>query len=116
METKPDIESLVEEATFQYTIGNETEAITQLKTLTEENPDCFNAWHALAEISLSAQNYHQALEAGLKAVALEPENVHINTSLSRIYMKMGDRELAEKYGAQARTLGWKETLKEPNDN
>jgi Flp pilus assembly protein TadD len=55
----------------------------------------------------------QALAAGLKARELNPNDIHINTSLSRIYMEMGDKPQAEHFGAQARMLGWKEDLKQP---
>jgi hypothetical protein len=37
----------------------------------------------------------------------------INTSLSRIWMERGDKATAEKFGARAKVLGWKEELKHP---
>ena len=51
--------------------------------------------------------------AAEKAAALEPEDIHIHTSLSRIWMERGDKTRAESHGAKARMLGWKEQLKEP---
>ena len=38
-----------------------------------------------------------------------------NTTLSRIWVQIGDQEKAEKFNAQARMLGWKDELKkDPN--
>jgi hypothetical protein len=38
--------------------------------------------------------------------------VHIHTSLSRIWMELGNKDEAEKHGARARVLGWREQLRE----
>jgi hypothetical protein len=38
----------------------------------------------------------------------------INTTLSRIWMEKGDKPMAEKFGAQAKILGWKDQLKNPS--
>ena len=59
------------------------------------------------------QAYEKALEAGKIAVGIKEDDVHIHTTLSRIWMELGDKEEAEKHGARARVLGWKEQLKEP---
>jgi Flp pilus assembly protein TadD len=59
------------------------------------------------------RNHDEALAAAEKALSLEPDDVHINTSLSRIWMERGDKTRAEEYGAKARMLNWKEELKDP---
>ncbi len=58
------------------------------------------------------RNLDHALKSAEKAVALRPHDIHINTSLSRIWMERGDKDTAEHFGAQARTLSWKEELKQ----
>ena len=45
--------------------------------------------------------------------ALRPADLFINTTLSRIWMELGDKPKAEHFGAQARMAGWKEELKNP---
>jgi cytochrome c-type biogenesis protein CcmH/NrfG len=77
------------------------------------DPDFFPAWHALAEVHFAARQLDDALAAANRALALRPDDIHINTSLSRIWMEKGDKPQAEHYGAQARMLSWKDELKQP---
>jgi cytochrome c-type biogenesis protein CcmH/NrfG len=105
-------QSLVDEATFDFTMGDRKAAIEKLHQVIQQEPGCFPAWHALAEIHFDGGDYDAALEAGMIAVGLHEENVHIHTTLSRIWMEKGDKEAAEKHGARARVLGWKEQLRE----
>lgn len=115
--TRNDTRTLVEEGTFDYTMGDEAEAIRKLTRATELDPQCFEAWHALAEVYFSLRQLDEALIAGEKAFALLPEDIHIHTSLSRIHMERGDKAKAEHHGARARTLGWKDQLKQaPGEN
>lgn len=104
--------ALVEEATFDFTLGDNEEALRKLARAQELAPDCFEAWHAMTEVYYTMKDYDKALEAATKAYELNPQDIHINTSLSRIWMHKGDKKMAEHFGAQARTLGWKEELKD----
>ena len=108
----PDVQSMVDEATFDFTMGESEKAIITLNKASRIDPDSFAVWHALAEIYFDCNNLKAALDAGLKAAAINKEDTHIHTTLSRIYMESGDKESAEKHGARARILGWKEDLKE----
>lgn len=103
---------LVEEATFDFTLGDSEAALAKLQQAVAQDPECAAAWHALAEIALANGTPQEALQAGLKAVALDPKDVHLHTTLSRIYVALGDKDKAEEHGGQARTLGWKAQLKE----
>ncbi len=67
----------------------------------------------LAEINFSLRRLDAALAAAERAHALRPDDLFINTSLSRIWMEKGDKAKAEHYGAQAKIQGWKEQLKNP---
>ena len=107
------IQSLVEEATFDYTMGDHDSALAKLARATAAAPGAFEAWHALAEINFSLRRFDAALVAAEKAHALRPDDLFINTTLSRIWMEKGDKATAEKYGAQAKILGWKDQLKNP---
>ena len=61
----------------------------------------------------SEHQLKNALKAAEQAHSLNANDIHINTSLSRIWVALGDKEKAEHYGAQARMLGWKDELKSP---
>ena len=113
--TEPkDIESIIEDTTFDFTMGDSETAISKLETLLEEVSDSFSGWHALCEIHYSAKHFEAALEAAEKAHALSPDDLFINTSLSRIWLELGSKERAEHFGAQAKIAGWKDQLKNPD--
>lgn len=105
-------QELVDEATFDFTMGDPEGALAKLDKAIAMDAACFAAWHAMAEIQFDQGDYPAALEAGQIAVGLREADVHIHTTLSRIWMELGDKEQAEKHGARARVLGWKEQLKE----
>lgn len=106
------IQELVDEATLDFTMGDHQEAIRKLHQAVEGNPASFPAWHALAEVHFDLNELDKALEAGTVAVGLKEDDVHIHTTLSRIWMESGNKEEAEKHGARARVLGWKDQLRE----
>lgn len=92
-------------------MGDHQAALAKLEQAVKLDPACFAAWHAMAEIQFDKGDYHAALEAGTIAVGIRDDDTHIHTSLSRIWMEMGNKDEAEKHGARARVLGWKEQLK-----
>ena len=108
-----EIQSLVEEATFDYTMGDNDAALAKLARATAAAPGSFEAWHALAEIHFSLRRFDAALAAAEHAHAVRPDDLFINTTLSRIWMEKGDKAAAEKFGAQAKIQGWKDQLKNP---
>ena len=113
MEKAADVTDLVEEATFDFAIGESAPALEKLRRATNLAPGSFPAWHALAEVCFAERLLDEALLAAEKAATISPEDIHIHTSLSRIWMERGDKTRAESHGAKARMLGWKEQLKEP---
>ncbi len=110
-----DVQTLVEDATLDFTLGDNEEAIKKLEQAININSQSFEAWHALAEVYYSDKFFDRALQAAEKAYALSPKDIHINTSLSRIWMELGDKTTAEKFGAQARMLNWKDDLQSPQN-
>ncbi len=109
------IQAIIEDATFDFTIGENASAIAKLQTALESEPESFAAWHALAEIQFSERHFDEALQAAEKAHSINPDDVFINTSLSRIWMEKGDKSEAEKFGAKAKILGWKDQLENPSE-
>ncbi len=108
-----EIQSLIEDATFDYTMGDNDRALAKLQQATVAAPDAFEAWHALAEIHFNLRHFDEALLAAQQAHRVRPDDLFINTTLSRIWMEKGDKPMAEKFGAQAKILSWKDQLKNP---
>lgn len=106
--------ALAEEASFDFAIGDEAGALAKLAAAVAADPACFEAWLAKAEVHFAAGQYDDALAAGEQALALRPKDIHIHTSMSRIWMERGDKTKAEHHGAQARIFGWGQQLKEPD--
>ncbi len=113
--TDNELQSLIDDATFDYAMGETDAAIAKLNQATEADPKSFAAWHALAEIHFSTRKLDEALHAAEHAHALDDQDLFINTTLSRIWMERGDKAAAEKYGAQAKILSWKDQLKNPEE-
>jgi len=109
--TSDELQTLIEDATYDHAMGATDPAIAKLTRATEAAPESFEAWHALAEINFSLRRLDAALAAAERAHALRPDDLFINTSLSRIWMEKGDKPRAEHYGAQAKIQSWKEQLK-----
>ncbi|MGC6423857.1 MAG: tetratricopeptide repeat protein [Lentimonas sp.] len=107
------LQDQIDDATLDFTLGESAAAIEKLTALVKSHPQSFEAWHALTEVYFSEADYKRALEAGEAAHVLKPDDIHINTSLSRIWMERGDKPKAEHFGAQARMLGWKDELRSP---
>jgi predicted Zn-dependent protease len=108
-----EIQTAIEDATFDYTMGDSDTALAKLARAAAAAPGSFEVWHAMAEINFSLRRLDAALAAAEKAHALRPDDLFINTTLSRIWMEKGDKATAEKFGAQAKILGWKDQLRNP---
>jgi cytochrome c-type biogenesis protein CcmH/NrfG len=106
-----DITDLIEDATFEFTMGDHASAIEKLDAAIARSPGRFDAWHALAEIKFSLRDLDGALAAAEAAHRIQPDDLFVNTTLSRVWMERGDKEAAERFGARAKVLGWKEQLK-----
>ena len=112
--TADELQHLIEEATFDFTMGDNDAALAKLARATAADPRSFAAWHARAEVNFSLRRFDEALAAGDQAHVLQPDDLFINTTLSRIWMEKGDKAKAEHYGAQAKIQGWKEQLRNPS--
>ena len=103
----------IDEATFNFATGDNGSALQKLTAITRSHPESFEAWHALTEVHYAEKSFQKALEAAEKAHSIQSDDTHINTSLSRIWIQLGDKEKAEHFGAQARMASWKDALKKP---
>ena len=112
--TSDELQTLIEDATADYALGESAASLTKLARATTAAPESFEAWHALAEVNFSLRQLDAALVAGERAHALRPSDLFINTTLSRIWMERGDKARAEHFGAQAKIASWKDQLKNPD--
>lgn len=113
----PSVQDLIDEATFEFTMGAHETALQRLAEALEREPENFDAWLAKAEVCFDQRTLDDALDAGSRALTIRPDDVHAHTTLSRIWMERGDKEKAEHHGAQARMMGWKAELKgSPDDD
>ncbi len=111
--TDTSFQDQIDDATLDFTLGNSQAAIDKLTILAKKDSEIFGVWHALTEIYFAEGDYDSALQAAERAHGIDPEDIHINTSLSRIWVERGDKDKAEHFGAKARMLGWKDELKSP---
>jgi tetratricopeptide (TPR) repeat protein len=111
--TSDELQTLIEDATADFALGDNASALAKLARATAAAPDSFEAWHAAAEVNFSQRDLDAALAAAERAHALRPGDLFINTTLSRIWMERGDKARAEHFGAQAKMQSWKEQLKQP---
>ena len=111
--TSDELQTLIEDATADYALGETDAALEKLGRATHAAPESFEAWHALAEVNFSLRQLDAALAAAERAHALRPEDLFINTTLSRIWMERGDKSRAEHFGAQAKIQSWKDQLRNP---
>jgi predicted Zn-dependent protease len=111
--TKDELQTLIEDATADYSLGETDAALAKLARATSAAPESFEAWHALAEVNFSLRRLDAALAAAERAHALRSDDLFINTTLSRIWMERGDKARAEHFGAQAKIQSWKEQLRNP---
>lgn len=109
--TADELQNLIEEATADYALGENELALKKLLDAVSAAPESFEAWHALAEVNFSLRKLDAALSAAERAHALQPSDLFINTTLSRIWMERGDKAKAEHFGAQAKIQSWKDQLK-----
>lgn len=109
-----DYEDLVSEATLQFTLGNHDGALALLDEAEKLDTSASAAWHARAEILLDLQRLDEALAAAERGAGLSPDDVYLQTTLSRIWVARGDKDRAEHHGAQARILSWKAQLSSPD--
>lgn len=107
----PDPLVLTALATLDFIREDHDTALEKLEKAIQLSPTCFEAHLAKAEIFYSLKRFEDALHAAQIAQELNPEDVCIHTTLSRIWIEKGDKKKAERFNARARMLGWKELIK-----
>ncbi|MEM9380368.1 MAG: tetratricopeptide repeat protein [Planctomycetota bacterium] len=87
------------------------EAIGKYEESLQIDPEWTEALHGKAMALMQLERYDDAIEVGLRIVDLDPNDAFAHTSLSMFYQRKGMIDEAEKEGAKARMIAWKEELK-----
>ena len=101
------LQDKIDDATLDFTLGDASAAISKLSQLASAYPESFATWHALTEVYFSERQYDKAVSAAEKALKLAPEDIHIHTSLSRIWMERGDKKRPSTMVRKLACLGGK---------
>jgi len=81
--------------------GNDDGAVTLLEEALRLDPGLQDAFEALGVILGRTERYHQAIEIFRRLEEVAPAEPMVHTNLSLYYMKIGDKEEAERQKAQA---------------
>jgi len=92
---------LHDRAIRQFSAGDDDGAITHLEEALRLDPGLQDAYEALGVILGRTERYHQAIEIFRRLEEVAPNEPMVHTNLSLYYMKIGDKEEAERQKAQA---------------
>jgi tetratricopeptide (TPR) repeat protein len=112
----PDVDELYFEGLDRFAEEDYSGAIEWFQKAAAEDADYVDAYHGIARAAFEAREsspelLEVAIEAALKIVALDPDDVTAYSTLSQIYVWKGDKDTAEHWGGKARVAGWKQQLK-----
>jgi tetratricopeptide (TPR) repeat protein len=102
----PEIETLFEDAHGDLAVGDLEIAAEKYRRCVELDADFFDGWHALGMALMKIGKYPEAIEAGLRATDLRPNDQLAWSSLSLFYVRNNQIPEAEAAGAKARILSW----------
>jgi len=109
-------DELFDDASGDIAIGEIEAAIEKYRKCIELDSDFFDGWHALGMALMKSERYPEAIEAGLRATELRPNDQLAWSSLSLFYVKNGQVPEAEAAGGKARILSWGGKIKKDEPN
>ena len=92
---------LHEHAIHMFSGGRDEEAVVLLEEALRLDPGLQDAYEALGVILGRTERYIQAIEIFRRLEEVAPDEPMVHTNLSLFYMKIGDKEEAERQQAQA---------------
>ena len=105
MSSDPDaVQLLLDDASGAVAVGELDEAAALFRRAAELDPACFDAWHGLGMVLMRSGDLKAALGPALMATDLKPNDLLAWTSLSQIYVKLGNIAEAEAAKGNARIL------------
>lgn len=100
------VAEIFDDATGDIAIGDLDAAIEKYRRCTEIEPDFFDGWHALGMALMKGGRPVEAIQAGLRAVELRPNDQLAWSSLSLFYVRNHQIAEAEAAGVKARIISW----------
>jgi tetratricopeptide (TPR) repeat protein len=102
----PTIDDLMDDGNTALAIGELEDAAKAFQQVVEKDPQYQDGWHALGMVLYKLDRYPEAIEAGLKAAKIDPNNQFVWSSLSLAYNANKQKAEAEAAGAKARIISW----------
>jgi len=102
----PTTDELMDEGNTALAIGELDEAAKFFRQVVEQDPGFQDGWHALSMALYKLDRYQESIEAGKRAVRLDPNNQFVWSSLSLAYNANKQKAEAEAAGAKARIISW----------
>lgn len=97
-------DELFDEANGHLALGEMDEAISLYRRCVAEDPQFFDAWHALGMSLMKTEQLKEAIGCGLQATILKPNDLLAWTALSQMYVRDGQIAEAEFAKGNARIL------------
>jgi Flp pilus assembly protein TadD len=101
-----EIADLFDEASGDVAVGELEAAVEKYRRCTERDSEFFDGWHALGMALMKTGRFPEAIEAGLRATQLRPNDQLAWSSLSMFYVRNHQIAEAESAGVKARILSW----------
>ena len=100
------IDELMDDGHGALAVGELEEAAKYFHEVVAQDPQCQDGWHALGMALYKLDRYEEAIEAGLRAARIDPNNQFVWSSLSLAYNGNKQKAEAEWAGAKARIISW----------
>jgi Flp pilus assembly protein TadD len=99
-----DLDRLFDEANGNLAVGDLDAAAALYRQCVAQDPDFFDAWHALGMSLMKLGQIKEAIGCGLQATTLRPNDLLAWTALSQMYVRDGQIAEAEAAKGNARIL------------
>jgi tetratricopeptide (TPR) repeat protein len=102
----PTTDDLMDDGNTALAIGELEDAAKCFRQVVDQDPEFQDGWHALSMALYKLDRYEEAIETGIRAARLDPNNQFVWSSLSLAYNANKQKAEAEAAGAKARIISW----------
>jgi predicted Zn-dependent protease len=99
-------DELMDDGNTALAIGELEDAARFFRQVVDQDPQFQDGWHALGMALYKLDRYQEAIDAGLRAAKIDPNNQFVWSSLSLAYNANKQKAEAEAAGAKARIISW----------